>query len=677
MFESDIDQASSSSSSLSSSPPSTPPNLHQNTIDPSARWLVQKFGGTSVGKFAVQIARDIVSNYIDQHKVAIVCSARSGSTKALGTTNLLLKAASEAKQRPSNKIRSRSESTTPANGIFSRPAETPSPRTRSSSPTSFAFSFTPLSAPHSGENVPEFVDTVDLIRSEHLAAAKASIQSPEIWQQVKAEINRDCDSLRAFLYAAQVIDEVSPRSRDSIVGFGERLGCKLMTAVLRDQGIDAEYISLEDIVPVSDDGDLHVEGSLDQSFYDSVATAVGERIKACAPRVPVVTGFFGPIPGSLLRQVGRGYTDLLSALLAVGLDASELQIWKEVDGIFTADPRKVPTARLIPIIWPDEAAELTYYGSEVVHPFTMEQVIRRKIPIRIKNVENPKGGGTVIHPDPDEVAPVPDSSVSLTTTAIQTFSYASPENIHQSKRLPTAVTIKERIVILNVHSNRKERLSWLFRPTSEVHVSMAIEDNLSRKLMDRLVAELQKSGSVSVHADMTILSLVGKQMHNLVGILRSHVPNARSRQRQHRDDQPRRERDQHLVCHTGPRRRQGAQLDPSELLADQTGRRAWKSRSVVILDGSIFVWGLIMVWSRQPILMCPLPKNTIYWRSSNYKVYYMRSEPVDYGVHDVGVGKRAIEIPFRIQFPISTSPTTSGHDPSRYEQDYAAGLTNR
>jgi aspartate kinase len=86
------------------------------------------------------------------------------------------------------------------------------------------------------------------------------------------------------------------------------------------------------------------------------------------------SGFFGMVPGSLLQQVGRGYTDLLSAVLAVGLEASELQIWKEVDGIFTADPRKVPTARLLPVISPDEAAELSYYGSEVVHPFTMEQV---------------------------------------------------------------------------------------------------------------------------------------------------------------------------------------------------------------------------------------------------------------------------------------------------------------
>ncbi len=86
------------------------------------------------------------------------------------------------------------------------------------------------------------------------------------------------------------------------------------------------------------------------------------------------TGFFGPVPGSLLKQVGRGYTDLAAALLAAGLGATELQIWKEVDGIFTADPRKVPTARLIPVISPEESAELTYYGSEVVHPFTMEQV---------------------------------------------------------------------------------------------------------------------------------------------------------------------------------------------------------------------------------------------------------------------------------------------------------------
>ncbi|KAJ8508752.1 hypothetical protein ONZ45_g8993 [Pleurotus djamor] len=527
----------SPSSSLSSSPPSTPSNLHQNTIDPSARWLVQKFGGTSVGKFPVQIASNIVSNYIDQHKVAIVCSARSGSTKALGTTNLLLRAASEALARPT---RTKSAGTpgfmspVPKPFDYSQsPPESPRARSGSSNAGSPLVGVTPFSSfsahtESSSAKTPSFYATIDLLRTEHLTAARDAVKDPDILKELEAEIERDCGWLKAFLSAAQVIDEISPRSRDNIIGLGEKLGCKVMTAVLRDQGIDAEYVSLEDIIP-EEEADNYSESSLDQSFYDRLSTALGERIQLCAPRVPVVTGFFGQVPGSLLEQVGRGYTDLCSALLAVGLDAAELQIWKEVDGIFTADPRKVSTARLISMISPDEAAELTYYGSEVVHPFTMEQVIRRKIPIRIKNVENPLGGGTVIHPDSDQEAEdlvdSPPRSPSL--------SGDSSPHTHNTK-LPTAVTIKEHIIVLNVNSNRKSVshgfLAGIFSTldrfgvvvdlisTSEVHVSMAIEDGLARKILDRLVNELKRSGSVSVHRDMAILSLVGKQMRNMVGI---------------------------------------------------------------------------------------------------------------------------------------------------------------
>lgn len=139
-------------------------------------------------------------------------------------------------------------------------------------------------------------------------------------------------------------------------------------------------------------------------------------------------------------------------------------------------------------------------------------MIRRKIPIRIKNVENPNGGGTVIHPDPGEVSVESDPDVSPTTRFVQTLSFMSPETVHQSRRLPTAVTIKERIVVLNVNSNKKSVshgfLARIFGTldrfgvvvdlisTSEVHVSMAIEDNLSRKIMNRLLSELQRSGSV-------------------------------------------------------------------------------------------------------------------------------------------------------------------------------------
>jgi len=107
---------------------------------------------------------------------------------------------------------------------------------------------------------------------------------------------------------------------------------------------------------------------LDQSFYSSLAVAIAEEVLKCGGQVPVVTGYFGVVPGSLLSAIGRGYTDLCAALLAVGLGAEELQIWKDVDGIFTADPREVPTARLLSSITPEEAAELTFFGSEVSSP---------------------------------------------------------------------------------------------------------------------------------------------------------------------------------------------------------------------------------------------------------------------------------------------------------------------
>ncbi|KAJ3535829.1 hypothetical protein NMY22_g6309 [Coprinellus aureogranulatus] len=613
MTESDLaTQTPSTPSSMGSySPPMTPPNLHQNTIDPAAKWLVQKYGGTSVGKFAVKIARDIVSTYLDQHKLAIVCSARSGSTKALGTTSLLLKASAEALERPkkssskssSNRVNGHaiaSGAQTPASpgtgantpnhfrGLFGRTygygsdgshsppsADSPNLRSRSSSSSGKnaggLFGFTPLSGAATPgtprEALPAFHGTVDVIKEEHFKAAREHIQDAEILAELEDEIDSDCEWLRSFLYATKIIDEISLRSKDNIIGLGEKLACKLMAAILRDQGIDAEYVPLDDILPESLMTEDYDGKALGQDFYDTVARVIAERVQQCGCRVPVVTGFFGPVPGSLLSQIGRGYTDLCAALLAAGLEASELQIWKEVDGIFTADPRKVPTARLIPMISPDEAAELTYYGSEVVHPFVMEQAIRKKIPIRIKNVENPLGGGTVIHPDPDHIAPPSlidplvamqsaSAEASATTTVTgktRTLSSSSSSSSSQvisatasvgdvysfsddpnRRRLPTAVTIKENIMVINVHSNRKSVshgfLAGIFGTldrfgvvvdliaTSEVHVTMAIADCLSQRIVERLLNELRKAGAVSVSRDMTILSLVGKQMRNMVGI---------------------------------------------------------------------------------------------------------------------------------------------------------------
>jgi aspartate kinase len=166
--------------SAAPSPPTA--GLRQNSIDPGSKWIIQKFGGTSVGKYAVKIAEEIVSNYIDRNKIAIVCSARSGSTKSLGTTNLLLRAASEALQRQSKTPDTPGTVTPTSRGLFGHP----DPPLGSQSPNS----------------------SVDQICKEHIIAAKCSVQNPDILQELVTEIERDCDWLRSFLFAAQASHQI-------------------------------------------------------------------------------------------------------------------------------------------------------------------------------------------------------------------------------------------------------------------------------------------------------------------------------------------------------------------------------------------------------------------------------------------------------------------------------------
>ena len=192
----------------------------------------------------------------------------------------------------------------------------------------------------------------------------------------------------------------------------------------------------------------------------------------------------------------------------------------------------VPTAVLLPTISPAEAAELTFYGSEVIHPTVMDQLIKARIAIRIKNVINPRGAGTIISPDPIGYLDSADSG--------------QLSKLSRPKR-PTAITIKRKILILNVHSNKRtlshgflaDIFSTLHKwklpvdliSTSEVHVSMALhsdsavvsrdrEDKQSNadKNLQSAVNELRHYGTVDLKDGMAILSLVGREMKNMVGI---------------------------------------------------------------------------------------------------------------------------------------------------------------
>ncbi|KAF4341697.1 aspartate kinase [Fusarium beomiforme] len=364
------------------------------------------------------------------------------------------------------------------------------------------------------------------ICDDQVATVQISVLRQDIRDETIQQITKDCQELLDYTSAAKRFNlDINGRSKDKMVSFGEKLSCRLMVAMLRDRDIPAEYVDLSEIIPSNNSNQLKPK------FFHEAAAIFGKRVEACNGRVPVITGFFGSVPGSLIDSgIGRGYSDLCAVLVAIGLHAERVQIWKEVDGIFTADPREVPDARCLPSITPSEAAELTFYGSEVIHHAALSLAIQAKPPVSIfvKNVQKPWGQGTVVVPnDSDETSSWPidyldnsDSDSSSSTVL---------------PKMPTAVTIKRDITILNILSNKQSMSHGFFVKvftilaehdisvdlisTSEVHVSMAINSsNMEPSHIKNVQSKLAEEGEVNVLPGMAILSLVGAELKNMEGI---------------------------------------------------------------------------------------------------------------------------------------------------------------
>ncbi|MCP4296230.1 MAG: aspartate kinase [Proteobacteria bacterium] len=407
--------------------------------------VVQKYGGTSVGLADRMLnVASIIKNTKekDQHVVAVL-SAMSGRTKKEGTTSRLLEASNEALK----------------NGSYYR--------------------------------------ILDLLEEHHQSVVKEAITDRTIQEQLREEINSELHQLKSFLDAIQVIGEISPRSQDVIIGTGEKLSARILAGVLNSIGIDADYINLETLV----DKPFH---DLNLEFCLYLQKKLAAIINNCGARVPVVTGYFGFVPNGIIKTIGRGYTDFTAALIAAGINAQELQIWKEVDGIFSADPNKVQSAKVLSSITPAEAMELTYFGSEVIHPFTMEQVSRANVPVRIKNTFNPAIAGTIIDPKANSI---------------------------KIKSWGTAVTVKRNVTLVNINSNRMlmaygfmSKVFDVFNrfeividliSTSEVNISMTVDSNQN---LTPAITELKNLGQVTVLKGIATISLVGEGMKQKPGI---------------------------------------------------------------------------------------------------------------------------------------------------------------
>ncbi|HLE98047.1 MAG TPA: aspartate kinase [Candidatus Thermoplasmatota archaeon] len=240
---------------------------------------------------------------------------------------------------------------------------------------------------------------LDALRDRHVQAASDALADEAAVDAVSADIDVLMQRLERLLYGIAYTEEVTGKSRDAVVVFGERLSARLLAAVLRRRGTPAEALDAEAAGILTD-------GVYGNATPDMAATArafegtIAPRLKAGT--TPVVTGFFGVDRDGHVTTFGRGGSDFAASIVAAALRAERLEVWKDVDGFMTADPRIIKDAVTVQEMSYDEAAELAYVGARVLHPRTVEPVKPAGIPIFVRNTQKPAFEGTKIHASPRE-----------------------------------------------------------------------------------------------------------------------------------------------------------------------------------------------------------------------------------------------------------------------------------
>jgi aspartate kinase len=239
-------------------------------------------------------------------------------------------------------------------------------------------------------------EIITLIQNQHLEVVNALVSDPTEKQNLMVVLQKRLDELSSYCQSIQVLGEVTPRGMDVISSLGERINAQIIAAVLRNNGTPAQAVEASECIIT------------DRTFQNAAPDMQHSREKiqsTLSPLfqqnlVPVVTGFLAATPEGVITTLGRGGSDYTAAILADCLDADEVWIWTDVDGVLSADPRVVPDARPIPEISFAEVGELAYFGAKVLHPKTIRPVVSRNMPLWVKNTFNLDFPGTRITQNP-------------------------------------------------------------------------------------------------------------------------------------------------------------------------------------------------------------------------------------------------------------------------------------
>ncbi|MGA9293346.1 MAG: bifunctional aspartate kinase/homoserine dehydrogenase I [Ignavibacteriaceae bacterium] len=343
------------------------------------------------------------------------------------------------------------------------------------------------------------------LEHRHLSTTKELI-SVKKQSNILANIKLSLNELEDVIHGVFLVKELSPRTLDFILSFGERLSAYIIANALHDKGIPSEYLDSRELVRTDNNfGNAKVEFEL-----------TTKRIKnyfRSHKKLQVITGFIGSTINNETTTLGRGGSDYTAAIFGAALNVSEIQIWTDVDGVMTADPRKVKNAFSLPHITYEEAMELSHFGAKVIHPPTIQPAFSRKIPIVIKNTFNPGFTGTLITNQPNSQKFTIKGLSSIDNIAlirIQGSGMIGVSGIAQ--RIFSALAQVKINVILITQASSEHSLCIAVLPQYASLAKKSIEKEFKFEIFENLVNE------PIIEDNVSIVAVVGENMRNYPGI---------------------------------------------------------------------------------------------------------------------------------------------------------------
>ncbi|MGB2826118.1 MAG: aspartate kinase [Thermoplasmata archaeon] len=355
------------------------------------------------------------------------------------------------------------------------------------------------------EHVLKFVEDT---RERHIQSARDAMSDKEVLERTIQVIESKCDDLKNILLGIAHIGELTPRSKDFVVGFGERFSAPILQGVLEDLGMKAKAMTGGEAGIITDDHFGWAEPLMNVTTLE-VRQVIDPLVEKGV--VPVVGGFTAVTQDGTQTTLGRGGSDFTASIIGAAIRADEVWVWKDVEGLMTANPMIVKDARMIDRISFSEAMELAHFGAQVIHPKALESAARFQLPFRVKSLSNADGAGTLIVKE----VRVKDGNVVKAITNIDDVDLitVSGASMVGTPRLAAKV--------LEILTDEDIDVLMISQSSSEENITLAIPKDDGSKAQNAL--ELSLLGSkqvreVSIEAGLSIVAVVGAGMKGTPGV---------------------------------------------------------------------------------------------------------------------------------------------------------------